>query len=176
MIITINSGNNKLSCVVQKITIDLKVAIAIDTKDVIEALNQIEVNRGSRRENQKKNIGEMSEETKDAKIDGRKRGMKGGMKDATIDVTTNEAREVGLVTGIQIVNETITVDIDPQSAEIDIPLGKRMVNAVTTTMIARTVKFVQMSCNRISLGLVLKNNNLITRHQVPRLTKVKYRP
>lgn len=101
MIITINSGNNNLSCVVQKITIDTKEAIAIDTKGGIEALNQIGANPGSkRRRTQRRNIGEMSEVRTDATIDGMKSEMKGGKKDATTDVMRNEAGEVGLVTVI----------------------------------------------------------------------------
>jgi len=106
VIITINSGNNKLSCVVQKITIDLKEAIEIVTKDVIEGTNPIEVNPGSKKGTQKKIIGEMSEETKDMKIEEKKSGMKGGKKDATIDVTKNVAREVAPVTVIKLDKET----------------------------------------------------------------------
>jgi hypothetical protein len=176
VIITINSGNNKLSCVVQKITIDLKVAIAIDTKDVIEALNQIEVNQSSKRETLKKTIDEMSEEKTDAKIDGRKSGMKGGMKDATIDVTTSEAREAGLVTGSLIDNGTMVVDIGRQNVETGIIQIKKMVRVAATTTIAHKVKFVLRSNHRISLGLALKNNNLIMVLQAPRATKVKYQP
>jgi hypothetical protein len=176
VIITINSGNNKLSCVVQKITIDLRVAIAIDTKDVTEALNQIEVNQGSRRGTQKRNIGEMSDEMTDARIDERKSGMKGGKKDATIDVTRSEASEVGLVTENQIVKEIITVDTDHQNAEIDIKLGQRMAKVEATNMIARTVKCAQTSNNKTSLLLALKSNNQITALLVPKVTKVKFQP
>ena len=147
MIITINSGNNKLSCVVQKITIDLREAIAIDTKDVIEALNLIEVNLGPKRGTQKKIIGEMSEEKTDAKIDERKRGMKGGKKDATIDVTRSEAREVGLETVNQIVKETSIIDTGPQSAEIDTILYKKMDKLELTLLSERTVKCAPMSSN-----------------------------
>ena len=147
MIITINSGNNKLSCVVQKITIDLREAIAIDTKDVIEALNPIEVNPGSKRGTQKKIIGEMSEEKTDAKIDERKSGMKGGKKDATIDVTRSEAREVGLETVNKIVKETSIIDTGHQSAEIDKILVKKMVKVELTPSSERTVKCAPMSSN-----------------------------
>lgn len=148
--------------------------IAIDTKDVIEALNQIEVNQGSKREKLTKNIGETSGEMTDEKIDGRKSGLKEGKKDATIDVTTIEAREVGRVIGTQIVNETIAIVIDPQIAEIDSTTGKRMVKVVTT--IALKVKSVQMSSNKISPGLLLKSSNPTTGLQMLRETKAKYQP
>ena len=125
MIITINSGNNKLSCVVQKITIGHLGAIAIGTKGGNEATSPREVSRESEKGTPIGITGEtsggMTDETIEGMTEETTSGMKGEKKDATIDVTTIEVSElVDQGIEIQIVIKKAETNLDHQIEEISI--------------------------------------------------------
>lgn len=169
VIITINSGNNKLSCVVQKITIVLLAAIAIVTKDGNEGMNLTEAYKGSRKENQTKNTKGKNGEKINEMIGEMKKEKIGGTKDATIDVT-NEQGEAGREKEKAAATEMEVIDTNPQNAVKNTSLDKRKARTASKTTIDNQRKY-----NSKKLELHWKDSHPTTGHKVARVTRSRFR-